>query len=425
MSKFVGRLLIIGLPVAVLFAFIVLYVVLAAAAPQAERAEVVARPSAVFVTEAELSPVQLSVTTQGEVTPLTEIDLTAQVSGRITYVNPNFVDGGFFEAGEVLVRLEDADYRLAVTRAEALVAQSRQALVREQAEAELAREEWASLGEGEASPLTLREPQMAEARAQLASAQATLDEARLNLSRTRITAPFEGRVRAKSADLGQYVGPGARLGRVFATNRVQVRLPLTNAELATLNLPLAFHANETNPGRPAHLSANVAGQVRNWEGLLVRSESAIDPQTRTMSAIIEVEDPYGEAAEAAGAPLAVGLFVTARIDGRELENAIVLPRSALRGADQVFVAQLDGTLAIHRVTVIDTSAERVVVTAGVEPGDRIVTSPLRGAADGMLVRALDANGDPLDPEPEAEDESEDEPATDAMVEQTTTASRAN
>ncbi|WP_273145878.1 efflux RND transporter periplasmic adaptor subunit [Oceanicaulis alexandrii] len=425
MSKFVGRLLIIGLPVAVLFAFIVLYVVLAAAAPQAERAEVVARPSAVFVTEAELSPVQLSVTTQGEVTPLTEIDLTAQVSGRITYVNPNFVDGGFFEAGEVLVRLEDADYRLAVTRAEALVAQSRQALVREQAEAELAREEWASLGEGEASPLTLREPQMAEARAQLASAQATLDEARLNLSRTRITAPFEGRVRAKSADLGQYVGPGARLGRVFATNRVQVRLPLTNAELATLNLPLAFHANETNPGRPAHLSANVAGQVRNWEGLLVRSESAIDPQTRTMSAIIEVEDPYGEAAEAAGAPLAVGLFVTARIDGRELENAIVLPRSALRGADQVFVAQLDGTLAIHRVTVIDTSAERVVVTAGVEPGDRIVTSPLRGAADGMLVRALDANGDPLDPEPEAEDESDDEPATDAMVEQTTTASRAN
>jgi RND family efflux transporter MFP subunit len=425
MSKFVGRLLIIGLPVGVLFAFILLYIVLAAAAPQAERAEVVARPSAVFVTEAELSPVQLSVTTQGEVTPLTEIDLTAQVSGRITYVNPNFVDGGFFEAGDVLVRLEDADYRLAVTRAEALVAQSRQALVREQAEAELAREEWASLGEGEASPLTLREPQMAEARAQLASAQATLDEARLNLSRTRITAPFEGRVRAKSADLGQYVGPGAQLGRVFATNRVQVRLPLTNAELATLNLPLAFHANETNPGRPAHLSANVAGQVRNWEGLLVRSESAIDPQTRTMSAIIEVEDPYGEAAEAAGAPLAVGLFVTARIDGRELDNAIVLPRSALRGADQVFVAQLDGTLSIHPVTVIDTSAERVVVTAGLEPGDRVVTSPLRGAANGMLVRALDANGDPLDPEPEAQDESEDEPATDAMVEQTTTASRAN
>ena len=419
MSKFVGRLLIIGLPVAVLAAFIFLYIVLAAAAPQPERAEIVARPSAVFVTEAALSPVQLSVTTQGEVTPLTEIDLTAQVSGRITYVNPNFVDGGFFEAGEVLVRLEDADYRLAVTRAEALVAQSRQALVREQAESELAREEWESLGDGEASALTLREPQMAEARAQLASAQATLDEARLNLSRTRITAPFEGRVRAKNADLGQYVGPGTRLGRVFATNR----LPLTNADLAILNLPLAFQANEDNPGRPAHLSASVAGQERNWEGRLVRTDSAINPQTRTMSAIIEVEDPYGEAAEEAGAPLAVGLFVAANIDGRELSNAIVLPRSALRGSNEVYVAERDGTLSIRQVNVVDTNAERVVLTAGLEPGDRVVTSPLRGAAVGMLVRAMDANGDPLDPEPEAE--SEDAAESEALVQETTTASRAN
>jgi RND family efflux transporter MFP subunit len=425
MSKFVGRLLIIGLPVAVLLAFIVVYVVLAAAAPKPERAEIVARPSAVFVTEAALSPVQLSVTTQGEVTPLTEIDLTAQVSGRITYVNPNFVDGGFFEAGEVLVRLEDADYRLAVTRAEALVAQSRQALVREQAESELAREEWESLGDGEASPLTLREPQMAEARAQLASAQASLDEARLNLSRTRITAPFEGRVRVKNADLGQYVGPGTGLGRVFATNRVQVRLPLTNAELATLNLPLAFQANEDNPGRPAHLSANVAGQERHWEGSLVRTESAINPQTRTMSAIIEIEDPYGAAADEAGAPLAVGLFVTANIDGRELDNAIVLPRSALRGANEVYVAERDGTLSIRQVNVVDTSAERVVLTAGLEPGDRVVTSPLRGAAAGMLVRAMDANGDPLDPEPEADADNDNEPESEALVQETTTASRAN
>ncbi|EAP90636.1 MAG: efflux RND transporter periplasmic adaptor subunit [Oceanicaulis sp.] len=425
MSKFLGRLLIIGLPVAVLFAFIVVYVVLAAAAPKPERAEIVARPSAVFVTEAALSPVQLSVTTQGEVTPLTEIDLTAQVSGRITYVNPNFVDGGFFEAGEVLVRLEDADYRLAVTRAEALVAQSRQALVREQAESELAREEWESLGDGEASALTLREPQMAEARAQLASAQASLDEARLNLSRTRISAPFDGRVRAKSADLGQYVGPGTRLGRVFATNRVQVRLPLTNAELAILNLPLAFQSSDANPGRPAHLSASVAGQERHWEGRLVRTDSAINPQTRTMSAIIEVEDPYGAAAEEAGAPLAVGLFVAANIDGRELENAIVLPRSALRGSNEVYVAELDGTLSIRQVNVVDTSAERVVLTAGLEPGDRVVTSPLRGAAEGMLVRAMDANGDPLDPEPEADAANDNDAESEALVQETTTASRAN
>ena len=298
-------------------------------------------------------------------------------------------------------------------------------LVREQAESELAREEWESLGDGEASALTLREPQMAEARAQLASAQASLDEARLNLSRTRISAPFDGRVRAKSADLGQYVGPGTRLGRVFATNRVQVRLPLTNAELAILNLPLAFQSSDANPGRPAHLSASVAGQERHWEGRLVRTDSAINPQTRTMSAIIEVEDPYGAAAEEAGAPLAVGLFVAANIDGRELENAIVLPRSALRGSNEVYVAELDGTLSIRQVNVVDTSAERVVLTAGLEPGDRVVTSPLRGAAEGMLVRAMDANGDPLDPEPEADAANDNDAESEALVQETTTASRAN
>lgn len=423
MSKFFGRLLIIGLPLAILGGFIVLFVILKLTEPEPERAEIVARPSAVFVTEAAPTSVQLSVSTQGAVTPFTEIDLTAQVSGRIAYVNPNFVTGGFFEAGEILVRLEDADYRLAVTRAEAQVAQARQSLIREEAEADLAREEWESLGEGEASALTLRQPQMAQARAQLAAAEAGLAEARLNLRRTRISAPFDGRVREKGADLGQYAGPGTRLGRVFSTDRVQVRLPLTNADLAVLDLPLAFQATEGDPGRPAHLSAEVAGQMRQWEGHLVRTDSAIDPQTRTMSAIIEVEDPYGTAAEASGAPLAVGLFVAADIDGRALQTAYALPRNALRGSNEVYVAERDGTLSVRQVTVVDSSAERVVVTSGVTDGDRVVVSPLRGAAEGMLVRALDGEGNVLDPEPEAETDDEAE-TEDAMVEQTT-ASRAN
>lgn len=413
MSKFLGRMLIIGLPLIIILGFIALYFVLVLTQPRPERAEVEARPAAVFVTEAQSSPVQLFVETQGEVTPLTEIDLTAQVAGRITYVNPSFVQGGFFEAGEVLIQLEDADHRLAVTRAQALVSQRQQQLIREEAESELAREEWESLGDGEASPLTLREPQLADARAQLAAAQASLAEARLNLSRTRISAPFDGRVRQKNADLGQYVGPGTRLGRVFSTDRVQVRLPLTNSELAILDLPLAFQASDEAQGRRARLSADVAGRERVWDSRLVRTDSAIDPQTRTLSAIIEVDDPYGEAADAAGAPLAVGLFVSARIDGRSLENAYSLPRSALRGSDQVFVAQTDGTLSIRQVEVVDSSSERVVVAGGaLSEGDRIVTSPLRGAADGMLVRALDQNGDPLDVQ-ESEDAAEDEADSDA------------
>ncbi len=391
--------------------------VLLATAAEPERAEVVARPTAVFVANAEPTPIQLAVRTQGEVAPLTEIDLVTQVSGRITYVNPNFVNGGFFEAGETLVQLEDADYRLAVTRASALVAQRRQQLIREQAEADLAREEWEALGDGEASALTLREPQMAEAQAQLAAAEASLAEARLNLSRTRISAPFDGRVRAKAADVGQFVGPGARVGRVFSTDRVEIRLPLTNTELATLAMPLAFQANGQDLGPVVRLSASLAGQEHVWEGRVVRTDSAIDPQTRTMSAIVEVDDPYGAAAQATGAPLAIGLFVNAEIQGRSIDYAYALPRSALRGASQVFVAELDGTLSVREVTVADSNSERVIITSGVTAGERVVTSPLRGAATGMLIRALGPDGEPLDPEPE-EDNADAEDDVEAVASQT-------
>lgn len=397
MNKFVGRSLLFGVPIFILLGVAALvFILLIANAPQAERAEQDIRAAAVFVTEAEARPVRLTVRTQGSVTALIEIDLTAQVSGRVAFVNPNFVQGGFFEAGEVLVQLEDADYRLAVTRAEAQVSQRRQALIREQAESELARQEWEAIGRGEATPLALREPQLADARAQLAAAEASLAEARLNLSRTRISAPFAGRVRDKMVDQGQFVGPGARLGRVFSTDIAEIRLPLSDREIGLLNMPMAFRASEDNPGPRVTLTAVSAGVVREWQGEVVRTDAAIDPQTRTLSVFVQVHDPYGEAAEAAGAPLAMGLFVEARIEGQEIPSAIVLPRSALRGTDEMFVAERDGTLSIRQVTVIDSSAERVVVASGIQPGDRVITSTVRAPATGMAVTAMGADGQPLE-----------------------------
>ncbi len=398
MNKIAGRFVLVGLPLLIIAGFIALFIILGATQPRPERETPTPRPVAVFVAEAEETSVQLEIRTQGEVTPLTEIGLVAQVSGRIAYVNPSFVQGGFFEAGEVLVRLEDEDYRLAVTRAEALVAQRQQALVREQAEASLAAEEWSAIGRGEASPLTLREPQMADARAQLAAAEAGLREARLALSRTRISAPFNGRVRQKLADLGQYVGPGTRIGEVFSTDTAQVRLPLTDSELGRAGIPVAFRADSYDAAPRITLTANLGGMPRQWHGRIVRTDSAIDPQTRTLYAIAEVADPYGAAAEEAGAPLAIGLFVDALVPGRALQSAITLPRSALRGADQVLVAMPDGTLSIRTVDVIESRPDRVVVMDGVERGEQVVTSPLRGAADGMRVRALTPDGNPVFPD---------------------------
>ncbi|WP_291891536.1 efflux RND transporter periplasmic adaptor subunit [Maricaulis sp.] len=386
---FIGRFIIIGVVVAAIIGVVVM---LNATAPQPERANAAPRPVAVFVSEAQLDTVSLTVVTQGEARPRTQINLVPQVSGRITYVNPDFIEGGFFEAGETLVRIEDADYRLAVTRAEAQVAQAEQGLAREQAESDLARSEWEQLGEGEASSLTLREPQLAEARAQLAAARATLQDARLDLQRTRVSAPFAGRVRSKNADLGQFVSAGTPLGEVFSTDRVQVRLPLTDYDLGLLGIPVAFNAAEEGAGIPVTLSAVVAGQQRSWNAEITRTDSAIDSQTRVLYAIAEVEDPYGTAAES-GSPLAVGLFLTAEIEGREVENVYVLPRAALRGENTIYVAEPGGRLSVRTVDVVTSNAESLIVSSGVRGGEMVVISPVRGANDGMRIQSLDNDGE--------------------------------
>ena len=394
MGKLIGRFVIIG---GVAVAGIAVIFMLFATQPQPQRANSAPRPVAVFVEEAQSGEVALTVTSQGEAQPRTQINLVPQVAGRITFVNPDFIEGGFFEAGETLIQIEDADYRLAVTRAAAQVAQAEQALAREQAESDLAASEWEELGEGEASALTLREPQLAEARAQLAAAEASLQEARLNLQRTRISAPFDGRVRSKNADLGQYVSPGTNLGQVFSTDTVMVRLPLTDHDLGLLGIPVAYNAmGDDDGGIPVTLSATLAGERHEWQGRITRTDSAIDTETRVLYAIAEVEDPYGTAAQEEGAPLAVGLFVSATIQGREIDNAYIIPRNALRGEDSVYIVREGGTMEIHTVSIIDSSPDRVVVSSGVDGGDLVVVSPLRGASNGMRVHTYDADGEQLD-----------------------------
>lgn len=392
MLKLIGRFGIIGI---VIVLIVVIVGGLAATAPEPERANAQPRPVAVFVSPAESDTVALTVTTQGEARPRTQINLVPQVSGRITFVNPNFIEGGFFEAGETLVQIEDADYRLAVTRAAAQVAQAEQALAREQAESDLARSEWEELGEGEASALTLREPQLADARAQLAAARASLQSARLDLQRTRVSAPFAGRVRSKAADLGQFVSTGTPLGEVFSTDMVMVRLPLTDYDLGQLGIPVAYNATGDDAGIPVTLSATLAGQRHEWAANITRTDSAIDPQTRVLYAIAEVADPYGAAAEG-GAPLAVGLFLTAEIQGREVQNAYVLPRSALRGDNNIYVAQEGGTLTVRTVDVITSNAESLIVSSGVRAGEMVVISPVRGANEGMRIQSLDSAGEVIE-----------------------------
>jgi len=236
------------------------------------------RTLAVIAERAVLEDVQLSITTQGEARPQSEIDLVPQVGGKITFVSPNFIRGGIFKKGETLVEIEDADFQVAVIRASANVAQAEQQLVREIAEGEIARQDYAELGRGHPSPLALREPQRQQAEASLQAAQADLENAKLQLTRTKIVAPFNGRVRSRSSDIGQFVSPGTPLGRVFSTQIVEVRLPLTDSDLQKINLPIAFVAKNRSAAPQVELSAIVAGQRQLWSGKIMRTDSIYDTQ---------------------------------------------------------------------------------------------------------------------------------------------------
>jgi RND family efflux transporter MFP subunit len=383
--------------------------------PEPERQEAEPRLPAAFVEEVAYAPVTMTVRAQGEVRPRNEIALVPQVSGRIVEVSDDFIDGGVIEEGELLVRLEDADYRSNLTRARARVAQAEQALAVERAEASLAARDYRELSGEDADPsdLTLRRPQLARAEADLDAAKADLADAELAMERTRIRAPFTGRVRSTSADTGQFVQPGVSIGRVFSTDLAEVRLPLADQDLARLSLPFAFEA-EYGEGPKVSFTGLAAGKERRWTGYVVRTDAAIDPTTRQIAAIAQVRDPYGEGMDRVtsedGFPMAIGLFVDAEIAGPRIPRAVVVPRLAVTNTGEVFVVAEDGTVEAREVQVAATSPEGVIVTGGLAPGERIITgrSPV---ADGGKVKPLTPSeavsgrtGRPESPDrPESED----------------------
>ena len=381
------KLLKILAPVLVLVVSIGIVQGLGAAKPEPEKKEEAQRLISLYVDEVKTDTVTISVQAQGDVRPKTEIDLIPQVSGRIVGISESFAEGAEFVPGETLIKIDDTNYKLAVIRAEARVAEAEVGVQRELANAKIKKEHWLDKqNSGEPTPYALNKPQVMEAEAKLLSAESDLKEAQLNVARTEINVPFLGRVREKSVGIGQYVTAGAHLGRVFSTDTVEIRLPLTDLQLAELNLPMGFMADAFN-APVVQFSAKVGSHQRTWTGRIVRTHASVDQQTRLIYAIAEVEDPYGLGSDN-GTPLAVGMFVHADIAGVNSQSALVLPRLALRNANKVYVINDKNRLEIRTVEVISTSEDTVLVSNGVEVGDKVVTSTIPAAVDGMEVRAI-------------------------------------
>ncbi|MGB0906258.1 MAG: efflux RND transporter periplasmic adaptor subunit [Maricaulaceae bacterium] len=390
-SGFLRKFLVIVIPILIIVAA---FIAMSAMASMKKPPAVSKRKNpvlAVMATEAYMGSPVLDVRVQGQTRPRTEVDMSPQVGGKIVYVSQQFVAGGVFKKGEVLLRLETADYNVAVVRAEAGLARAEQAVIREQAEGEIARQDWADMGRTSApSDLTLRKPQLAEAKANMLSAQADLDNAKLQLSRTVIRAPFNGRIRDRFADIGQFVGPGTRLARVFSTDAIEIPLSLSDADLTRLEIPISMTPN--SPDAPeVKISAVIAGKLRHWQGKIVRTDGAFNPQTRTFSAIAEVKDPAGAGASEDGIPLPSGLFVDADIVGKALENVVIIPRDALRPENKVYVVNDKAEAQSRDAVVLDTNSERAVLASGVSAGELVIVSPLEKSQLSLTFKVLDVN----------------------------------
>jgi len=375
------------IPIVVLVGSVFIVQAMVASKPTPEKKPKAQRIVSLYVDEAISESLKMTVNSQGEVKPKTAIDLTPLVSGQIVSISDRFAEGAEFKENESLIKIDDTEYKLAVDQAKAQVASAIVGVERELANSKIKQEQWKRKNNNaKPSDYALNKPQIAEAKAKLKAAQSELENAKINLARTEIKAPFQGRVMLENIGIGQYITPTTKLGHIFSTDVVEVRLPLTDSQLVELNLPMGFMANGNN-APVVNFSANVGGDSHTWQGRIVRTNASIDKDSRLIYAIAEVNDPYGSGSDNSTA-LAVGMYVSASIESNKLQDTMVLPRLALRSNNKVYVVNNESKLEIRAVNVLSTNEKFVHISSGIKAGEKVVVSSIPIVTEGMDVKAL-------------------------------------
>ncbi|MBT3624799.1 MAG: efflux RND transporter periplasmic adaptor subunit [Gammaproteobacteria bacterium] len=329
----------------------------------------------------------MSSVTHGSVLPRTESELIPEVSGRVVDISPVMVSGGFFKKDDLLLKVDPLDYEVALEQARASLASARSELTNARKAhdrlLDLAKRQSASQSQQDDALNRLR-----FAQASIREATARLSRAARDITRTNITAPYDGRVRSERVDIGQFVTRGAPIASLYATDVAEVRLPIHDEELAYLELALAGPTDKNLPA--VILRARFAGEDHTWNGRIVRTEGELDPKTRMINIVAQVQSPYQQSDSRP--PLAVGLFVEAEIIGKQVDNVFVLPRSALQANEQVYVVTDENRLQFRDVEVIRIVDEDVYVIDGFKRGETISLSTVNNAIEGMLVRPVDKAG---------------------------------
>ena len=411
------------MPIAVLVVCVAFAFFLLKTAPQPKRKPQQPVVPIVEVLEVKQADYLVKVASTGTIKPHTQSDLVSEAAGSVVYVSPNFTNGGFIEQGELLVRLDPAEYQYAVANIEASLSGVRARLAELDATAANLKK---SLGI-ESQHLALAERQFTRhtklrkqgtvsqsaldqsereyllrksslqnlenslglipaqrqiLQADLKLKQAQLASAQLDLERTQIKAPYQGRVLEQRVDLGQSVSKGSALAAIYAVDYIEVRLPISDWDASFLTL-LGGRGDESQ--QEVLLTVSIAGDRYQWHGRIMRTEGMIDARTRQLFLIAQVDNPYAATPDGKP-PLMVGQFVEAEIPGRLLHDVIILPRKVMRAGDEVLVITADNRIERRNLEVVWRDRDNVIVRTGLNVGDRISLTQLPYAPDGSQVK---------------------------------------
>ena len=360
-------LTIIGIPSLAL----VIVMAMIALKPEPPKKERVELGQIVDVIELKPMTAEFEIKSQGTVRPRTSTLLSAEVSGTIIEISPKFIAGGLFQKNEVLMRIDPTNYSVELQQAEALVKQRQ---IEFDGASKLREQGYRA------------EVELASAAAALATAKASLVRAQKNLERTYIKLPYEGIVRSKDADLGQFVNIGTRLGATFATGMAEIRLPLTDEDLIFLDLPDLTEMAQVNTivGPNVVLTATQKGQQNSWSAKIVRTEGVVDENNRVTFAIAQIDDPYQ--LYGVGSALPIGTFVTANIQGLSVPDVYRVPRRIVRGMNELISVDNQNNLKIKKVNIVSSDAEYAYIDEGVNTGDRVIITSIQAPVNGMTVR---------------------------------------
>ena len=328
---------------------------------------------------------QVQISSNGTTTPLTQTVLTAEVGGEVIYRSKKFAEGASVIEGEILAKIDDTDLQLQYKNALLQLANAEVQYSLQLAEAEVAKEAWDKIGDGVASDLTLKKPQLKQAEAFLEVAKAQVSSAAKKLNKTEIIAPYAGRIQNVNIDLGTTIIPGQPVGAMYTSSEIEITLAVKDNDLQFLSIPM--DGRKLNPSEQASvvIESFYKGKTQSWKGKLERVDGVIDPVTRMINLIAVFKNDFIESDKP---NLPIGLFVEAKIDGITLKNIFEIPINSISKDNEVYIVDKDNQLELRKLTVLKKYSEFVIIKDGLKAGERIVTSKLSTASNGIKVNPV-------------------------------------